>query len=868
MIRRRLARVAQMDRAELFWRAGAGARIARDRAVAAVRQPRWDRRQLRSRLAPGDGLDDVRRALGQQQWLDAHRALSRYFVAAPQRFPLSQSRRQSIVERVRAGFPDCVSHATARANRIVAGEYDLLGYRGLRFDATRLPDRPDRRDLLGLPNLPNLPDLPDAPGLPDPPDLVGFPDWHFDPVHHRRAPRRFWSTVKYLDPECGDHKIIWELNRHQHWLALGRAYWLSNDGRYRDRFRAELVSWLDQNPPFTGINWASMLELALRSVSWLWALHFFVTDPDSTDRDEEPWTVDLLLAIDVQLTHVQRNLSRYFSPNTHLLGEGLGLYVAGRAIPELAASRQWEAIGRQVLVTEMERQIGRDGGHCERSTHYHRYALDFYLLALIVARLTRDSAASDFERAVTRLAVAARQLVPDCGRLPHIGDDDGGSLFPMAGRPSDDIRDTLSVAAAAISRPDLAIGPPPEEALWLLGRAFQIPSSTFHIPSAALPDMGYYISRSREGDHLLVDGGPHGYQNGGHAHADALSLTLTVRRRPLLVDPGTCCYTTDRRMRDRLRSSALHNTLTLDDRSQSIPCGPFHWSHVANGRVHCWRTNEHFDYFDGSHDGYRPARHRRRVLALHGELLVIADFIDPAGPHTAAVHWHVHPDWHVDVDDRRVTFTRWRTPSAEDDRRGGAAGSLETMTLMVPEGVMDAFRGDRAAGLGVYSPVYGQLAPSTTIRVSHSATGPFWMAGVFDLRRHEPVNEVEWLRVSPAAVAPAHAAMLRIGRADSVDYVMFAEPLPAGAPGRVEAASAASPSPIWRAGDLETDARMLFARIDRTGCLTRLGLVDGSVVRDTAGRTHVALPERAPDWHLDQLPDYEFQVPNCTFQIR
>src|SRR5436190_6544317 len=180
MIRRTLARVAQMDRAELVWRAGAGARIARDRVVAAVRQPHWDRRQLRSRLVSDDGLDDVRRSLGQQQWLDAHRALSRYFVTAAQRFPLSQSRRRSIVERVHARFPDGVRQATARADSILAGEYDLLGYRGLRFDATRLADRPDR------------------PGLPGP------PDWHFDPVHPRCAPRRFWSTVTYLDPECGD----------------------------------------------------------------------------------------------------------------------------------------------------------------------------------------------------------------------------------------------------------------------------------------------------------------------------------------------------------------------------------------------------------------------------------------------------------------------------------------------------------------------------------------------------------------------------------------------------------------------------------------------------------------------------------------
>jgi len=45
-----------------------------------------------------------------------------------------------------------------------------------------------------------------------------------------------------------------------------------------------------------------------------------------------------------------------------------------------------------------------------------------------------------------------------------------------------------------------------------------------------------------------------------------LSLTLSVRGLPLLIDPGTGCYTSDRALRDRLRSTALHNTLTFDDR--------------------------------------------------------------------------------------------------------------------------------------------------------------------------------------------------------------------------------------------------------------------------------------------------------------
>src|SRR5205807_8897936 len=164
----------------------------------------------------------------------------------------------------------------------------------------------------------------------------------------------FWSEVPYLDPKCGDHKIIWELNRHQHWLTLGRAFWLTGDVRYRDHCIAELKSWMADNPPLMGINWASMLELGFRSLSWLWALNLFV---DQTVDDPSPWTVDLLVALDRQLGHIERNLSYYFSPNTHLLGEAVALYVGGRVVPELAASPRRAALGRQILVNEIDRQI-------------------------------------------------------------------------------------------------------------------------------------------------------------------------------------------------------------------------------------------------------------------------------------------------------------------------------------------------------------------------------------------------------------------------------------------------------------------------------------------------------------------------------
>ena len=81
-------------------------------------------------------------------------------------------------------------------------------------------------------------------------------------------------------------------------------------------------------------------------MSWIWALHFLVGTKAHSD---ETWIVDMLVALDRQLNHIEQNLSVYFSPNTHLTGEALALYVAGVALPELSGSPRWAETGRAIL---------------------------------------------------------------------------------------------------------------------------------------------------------------------------------------------------------------------------------------------------------------------------------------------------------------------------------------------------------------------------------------------------------------------------------------------------------------------------------------------------------------------------------------
>ena len=97
------------------------------------------------------------------------------------------------------------------------------------------------------------------------------------------------------------------------------------------------------NPPLIGIELGqhARARIAIDLVD----LGAAVLCRDPRRDDETPWLVDLLIGLDRQLTQIEHNLSYYFSPNTHLIGEALALYVAGRALPELDPNGHRAALG-------------------------------------------------------------------------------------------------------------------------------------------------------------------------------------------------------------------------------------------------------------------------------------------------------------------------------------------------------------------------------------------------------------------------------------------------------------------------------------------------------------------------------------------
>src|SRR6185312_15904908 len=133
-------------------------------------------------------------------------------------------------------------------------------------------------------------------------------------------------------------------------VGLGQAYRLTGDEIHRETFVRVLRDWMQANPRGMGINWASSLEVALRLIAWAWALALF-------DELPPPLQAELLDLAGAHAAHIERYLSYYFAPNTHLTGEALGLLYAGLLLPEDRRARRWRERGMRILVDECERQV-------------------------------------------------------------------------------------------------------------------------------------------------------------------------------------------------------------------------------------------------------------------------------------------------------------------------------------------------------------------------------------------------------------------------------------------------------------------------------------------------------------------------------
>jgi hypothetical protein len=230
-----------------------------------------------------------------------------------------------------------------------------------------------------------------------------------------------------------------------------------------------------------------------------------------------------------------------------------------------------------------------------------------FLSAFILGKINQIDFSQSFSERLTKMIEFSAAMTSQSGATPAIGDNDDGFIVKLANENPHDHRALIDVGAQMLNlnAPDnVALS---EERLWYLG-----PESIRRWPSV-----------TRRKPHLFKESGLAVIQNdrmhlvfnangisekalGGHKHNDLLSLNLEIDSVPFLIDAGTACYTSDYQMRNKSRSTAVHNTIRIDDEEQNrfLEKALFFMYKDARPKIDLWTVTDKVVIVSGFHDGY------------------------------------------------------------------------------------------------------------------------------------------------------------------------------------------------------------------------------------------------------------------------
>jgi hypothetical protein len=689
---------------------------------------------------------------------------------APKNFFSPDGKNSERAALLRTHLPKEAAQILNEADEICEGRFRLLGYQNLKF--TRAGG--SSKDI----------------------------DWHLDPVHGKRAPLDPWFKIPFLDfAAVGDHKVTWELNRHQHLVTLAKARLLTGDEKYTRELRAQWQSWIAANPYPLGINWGSTLEVAFRSLSWMWVDQLLA---EATECIE--FRAELAPALEFRGRYIERYLSTYFSPNTHLLGEAVALFFLGTLYPQMPRAAHWKQSGWRIVLREAGRQVRLDGVYFEQSLYYHVYALDFFLYARMLASQNGEEIPPAYDAVLGRMLDVVAALA-QAGPAEGFGDDDGGRLWNPQRNRTENMSDPLATGAVIYAR-EFPAARLTEEAIWLFGkRAIDelLPARNCAAPySIAFRDGGVYVLASAEPfrQTMAVDAGPQGVGRSGHGHADALSLRLTMDGQRWLVDSGSNVYISkDPADRDTFRGTGAHNTLRVDGVDQAVAGEPFSWTEIPTTDTNNWIAGRSFSYFSGSHDGYErladPVTHRRHVLNVGG-LWLIRDQALGKAEHELEIRWHFSADLEV----------RNPAPGRVEISQAGDAPAAASMTLLMPQETV--WHDEIEISRTLLSPAYGALQSAPLVRCAARVALPAETATLLAPRRKvvgksgDGAVDVNVNDLSFASMAQAAVQVYEVDyhHRDESHAFFFA-------------LDSASADKKWNFGPWSSDASVLYCRIER-----------------------------------------------------
>lgn len=385
---------------------------------------------------------------------------------------------------------------------------------------------------------------------------------------------------------------LWNFNLHylEFLIPLAAAYQKAGDVQYYHCFRDYCDRWIADNRAGDGDGWHPY-TISLRLTNLWICMEGF----GKILKEDAEFSERLRNSMYAQYRHLQKKTERHLLGNHYF--ENLKAIVLGALYfqePEVYQTY------RQKLKREIAEQILPDGVHYERSLMYHKIILEDVLRVAKAIKDTDKSWCAELQEVMEKMAAAAWSLEKGMGHTP---------LFNDAG---DNVARPLECLLNALKK-EFEIVP---------------------VSRNKFPDAGYYCLED-SGIKLLLDAGEIApdYMP-GHGHCDGLSFELAYRGKIIFANSGTGQY--QGRLRSYFRSTAAHNTVTIDDEEQSQCWG----EHRVGRRIKDVHGNSGDFWAEGAFITCAGKRQQRKIF-LEKKVVTILDTVEGR----AKAYFHLAPDF-------------------------------------------------------------------------------------------------------------------------------------------------------------------------------------------------------------------------------
>jgi hypothetical protein len=463
-----------------------------------------------------------------------------------------------------------------------------------------------------------------------------------------------WKTDSFNTRIGVDIKNVWEVARFHQGIALGKAYLLTGDEKYTEKFISLVRSFRENNPFCASVNWLDSSEVAIRMVNTIYSLSFFIDSP----LVDEIFINELRDFVLFHSIFIENNLDYTQHRGSGYLINLLGLAAAGVMFNNHHYGIKNMNFAFQSLEQEIRGQIDDDGISYEQSVPYHAISLEALYLSKIILEKEGKQFSDGYNKLLSHMFDLQYNYLRDDKSVPQSGDAiSSRTITPSLEDNYLDYSTPVAVGAYLFSVETYKTLFPEgtAELLLLFGPGFREKYSTVKTERLDKRSKGYfkgghYFLRSRDLD-IFADGGEigrHGF--GAPGHNDIFSFDLVYKGKQFIADPGTYSFYAHPVIRDNLRSVRGHNTVFVDDIQISEFDGAFKikGGDITHPKVLEWKSDNEEDILSIQHYAYiklnDPVICKRTFHLLKEEnIFKIKDELFGGAEHHIKAKIHFHP---------------------------------------------------------------------------------------------------------------------------------------------------------------------------------------------------------------------------------